>query len=503
MATAALNAERGDMSSKSGSGICFSEQYARLRPQWAAAGETALVTGEDGEAIPEQALQGIWYDQLFSDQDLRTQEGHALSVLSPGWWNHQEGPDFRGAQIYFNGKLHSGDVEVHLDPSDWKAHRHDIDSRYDEVILHVVLEDPKGVAAVTLKGRAVPTLALGSRLSADIGVLSERMLVDEHSYAVGQSPGRCAEVAAQGNPEALRNVLLLAGEWRMLNKARALRERMDEVGGDQALYEAFMYACGFGHFKHHFKAVARHLPYERARQLALQDPLLLEAAFLQIAGLLPDSLPEGTTAVPHFARLRALRRDYLSGLRSLPLTWRRVGIRPANQPERRLAGAARFLARTADTGLTQALEQIWREECAPLARRRCFEALFPGASGFWAEHCTWTGKKLRTPSMPLGAGRVRSIIGNVFVPAALATARRDRDRVKEERVYALFQHLPKEPDNHIVQVMIPRVFGTAPPKRLDFVIQQGLLQIHQDWCEANPSCHNCAMLRHLNPNASG
>lgn len=489
------------MSSKSGNGICFSEQYARLWPPQGVAGETALISGEDGETIPEQVLQGIWYDQLFSDKDLRTHEGHVLSVLSPGWWNHQEGPDFLGAQIYFNGKLHSGDVEVHLEPSDWKAHRHDIDARYDEVILHVVLDEPKGATAVTSQGRAVPTLALGSRLHGDFGILSDRTLDGEHAYAVGQSPGRCAEVAAQGNQDALRNVLLLAGEWRMLNKARAIRERMDEVGGDQALYEAFMYACGFGHFKHHFKAIARHLPYERARQLALQDPLLLEVAFLQIAGLLPDSLPEGTTAVPHFARLRALWRDHLSGLRSLPLTWRRVGIRPANQPERRLAGAARFLTRTAAGGLTQALDQPWLEECTPIVRRRRFEALFPGSTGFWAEHCTWTGKKLRTPSMPLGAGRARSIIGNVFVPAALALARKARDRVKEERVYALFQHLPKEPDNHIVRVMIPRVFGNKPPRLLDFGLQQGLLQIYQDWCEANPSCHNCTMLRHLSSNA--
>ncbi len=486
------------MPSKSGAGVCFSEEYARLRPSVATTRESAIVEGDDADGLPEQVLQGIWYDQLFSEKEHSTQEGHQLSILSPGWWNHQEGPDFRGAQIYFNGKLHSGDVEVHLDPADWKAHRHDIDERYDDVILHVVLEAHPGAVAITSKGRVIPTFVVGSRLTENIHTLSKRIQADELPYATGQSPGRCAELAAQGRQEILRNLLMLAGEWRILNKARSLRERMEQVGGDQAIYEAFVYACGFGHFKHHFKAIARHLPYERVQQLARQDPLLLETAFLQIAGLLPDSLPEGTTAVPHFARLRALRRDHLAGLRSLPLTWRRVGIRPANQPERRLAGAARFLTRTADIGLMQSIDRIWVEDCKPIDRRRHLETLFPSAMGFWAEHCTWTGKKMASPSMPIGEGRIRSIIGNVFVPAALALARRSRDRLKEERVYALFQSLPKEPDNHIVHVMLPRIFGSQLPIRLDFIIQQGLLQIHQDWCEANPSCHNCTMLRHLN-----
>mgnify|MGYP003520372778 CR=1 FL=1 len=76
-----------------------------------------------------------------------------------------------------------------------------------------------------------------------------------------------------------------------MNKMRAIRERMDWAGADQAVYEAVLYACGFSKFKQHFRAVARHLPYDRARQLSQQDPMLLECAFLQIAGLLPDALP--------------------------------------------------------------------------------------------------------------------------------------------------------------------------------------------------------------------
>ncbi len=481
------------------SSIFFSERYDALRSACGMARETGRKPGRGSGQMSEHTLQCVWYDHLFSAEDLRTREGHTLRILSPGWWNHQEGPDFKGAQIEFNGKLVTGDVEVHLEPGAWSAHQHHLDSRYDDVVLHVVLRGTSARAS-TSEGRELPTLVLESRLSAGLDELPERLSADEYPEMPGSACGRCMELEDPEARSALMDLLRLAGEWRMLNKARALRERMEQAGPDQAVHESFLYACGFGHFKHHFRAIARSLPYERARQLALQDPLLLETALLQIAGLLPDSLPEGTTAVPHFARLRALRRDHLGGLRSLPLTWRRTGIRPANQPERRLAGAARFLARTAREGLTATLDSLWQDDVTPLQRRRAFEALFPGPTGFWAQHCTWAGKKMDAPSQTLGAGRIRSIIGNVFIPAALALARRQRDRMREERIHLLFQSLPKEPTNRILELMTPRLLAGTDTPRVDFQLQQGLLQIHQDWCEGNPSCHNCTLLGFLKRN---
>ena len=471
--------------------VKFSEEYGRLRSLTDGVRETPL-------AVPEYVVQCIWYDQLFAEQDLRTDHDQPLKVVSPGWWNHQAGPDFKGAQLEFDGNLRTGDVEVHLDHAAWKHHGHGLDARYDEVLLVVVLDaKPPTTPPATSKGRRLPCLLLAQYLDGDVRDIADRLAVDEYPYLRPEAFGQCSALVQTEGAAPIENFLQLAGEWRMLNKARALRERMDRAGPDQAVYEAVLTACGFSHFKHHFRAIARQLPYERARQLARQDPLLLEAAFLQIAGLLPVSLPEGTTAVPHFARLRALRRDYLGGLRSLPLTWRRVGVRPNNNPERRLAGAARFIARTAADGLTASLDAIWQSDVTPIARRRAFEGLFPNPTGFWATHCTWTGAKMQRPTAPLGPGRVRSIIGNAFIPAALALARRDRDRTKEERVYGFFAGLSKEADNQILKAMIPRIFGEARPPRLTFRLQQGLLQMYQDWCQPNPSCRACSLLRYL------
>lgn len=470
----------------------FSERYGRMRTL---AGEVR----EHEPALPEYALQCVWYDHLFSEDGLATEEGHRLRVISPGWWNTQEGPDFRGAQVEFNGEVFTGDVEIHTEQSGWRAHGHHLDARYDGVILHVVLHAGAGAPPITSEGRLIPTLTLDRRLDGDLRLLSELGPPEDYPYEAEASSGACAALAAEHGLEPLAQFLELAGEWRMLNKARALRQRMEHAGADQALYEDLMYACGFGRFKHHFRAIARHLPYDRVRQLAQDDPMLLEAALLQIAGLLPENLPEGTGAAPHFARLRSLRRDRLAGLKHLPLTWQRTGIRPVNNPERRLAGIARFLARTSSEGLAASLDRIWKMDFKPIERRRAFEELFPRPLGFWATHCTWTGKKMTHPVAPIGAGRVRSIIGNVFVPAALAQARRRRNRTWEENVLAFFTALPKEPDNHIIKSMLARVQPPGEKLRLNFRRQQGLIQVYHDWCYPNPSCRSCSVLRFLRP----
>ncbi|GMV93649.1 MAG: hypothetical protein AMXMBFR82_34270 [Candidatus Hydrogenedentota bacterium] len=473
------------------------ESSAAIRPETGEYDRLVTYARERPDPVPEEVVQRVWYDQLFPSESLQTSEGMPVRVISPGWWNDAEGPDFLGAQIQFGGTVRTGDVEVHLDHQGWRQHGHHRDPRYDNVILEVVLATKAPASpSTTVSGRKVACLLLADRLDTDLGQVIQSAFADDYPHAVSMTEGYCAALSRKHGADHVRRFLLLAGEWRLLQKSRTLAERAARAGMDQAVYEGFLTACGYSRYKNHFASVARGLPYERVRQLAREDPMLVETAFLQVGGLLPQALPD-ETAIPHFRRLAELRARHLDGLRSLPLAWSRTGVRPNNYPERRLSGAARFLARTARNGLPATLDAIWREACSPLERRRAFEALFPSAMGFWAEHCTWTGKRLPTPNAPLGASRIRSIIGNVFLPAGLASARSRSDREMEERVLELFAALPKETGNHVVRIMIPRIFGDLKPPRIDFRTQQGLLQVFQDWCEPNPSCRNCPVISYL------
>ena len=452
------------------------------------------IARENDESIREEVLQCVWYDQLFSTHGLRTDKGHKLSIVSPGWWNDSEGPDFRGAQIEFNGKLKSGDIEIHLGHDAWKQHGHHTDPRYDDVMLVVALEsEPPKNPPITSSGKTIPVLLLAHYLKDDLYALAKQLNIDSYPYEAPATIGHCNQHLLGSGADRMDHLLALAGEWRLLQKANHVKERTERVGMAQTVYEGVMTACGFSRFKYQFRVLAEQFPYDRARQLAQRDPLILEAGYLHVAGLLPQSLPDGVD-VPHHAKLKSLREEILPGLRSLPLRWRLLGVRPTNYPERRISGAARFISKSAINGLAESLVEIWLGVNSPKEQREAFEKLFPVPLGFWSNHCTWTGKIMTRPSSPLGAGRARSIIGNVFVPFGLALARQRRDRALEERVLTFYAKLPAEPENRILNVMLQRIFGEQKPPRMTFRLQQGLIQMHYDWCEPNPSCRNCRVL---------
>lgn len=468
---------------RNGAGRSFDDRYGA----WP--GLTPSVREEQAPVL-EDLVQWIWREQRFAREGLQTLEGHRIEVVSPGWWNRLEGPDFRQAEIRFNGAIHAGDIEIHLSPEAWKSHGHEENPGYNNVILHVVLEPGNAQAAHTRAGRRLPVLVLESYLDTPIEALAAEFEAIGYSPALATIPGKCGAAAALGGDAALYRFLGLAGEWRMLEKARRFQERASRCGFEQSLYEATFTACGYGPYKSHFEYLARHLPYDRAIQLARRDPRLLEAALLQVAGLIPDPTDEEDG---YLLKVRALREEHLPGLRSLDLDWRFSAVRPNNRPERRIGGFCVFMGRIAHKGLAETIETVWRMHDTPLDARRAFEKLFPRALGYWANHCTWNGRALSRPSSPLGESRVRSIIGNIFVPAALAAAREAGDRRREAKVQAFFAALPGEAANRIQRIMLPRL-GLEPGRSgLTFQLQQGLLQMHLDWCEPNPACRNCTV----------
>ena len=72
---------------------------------------------------------------------MSTVDGRRVHVIDPGRLNTDAGPDFFNAKIRIGSDMWAGDVEIHVNASDWHRHRHDGDPAYNSVILHVVGRD--------------------------------------------------------------------------------------------------------------------------------------------------------------------------------------------------------------------------------------------------------------------------------------------------------------------------------------------------------------------------
>ena len=119
-----------------------------------------------GAPIYEHEIQRIWAEQDFDSSELKTVDGKKIEVFSPGWWNQGQGPDFEAARLSIGDDFFYGSVEVHLQSSGWKAHGHNRNPAYNQVILHVVLyHQPRHGVFNTLENQ-VPELELAPHLKA-------------------------------------------------------------------------------------------------------------------------------------------------------------------------------------------------------------------------------------------------------------------------------------------------------------------------------------------------
>ena len=95
--------------------------------------------------MKERLLQYIWQFQYFNKNELATANNEPLNIISPGSYNNNQGPDFLSAKIKINNTVWAGNIEVHVNSSDWNLHKHSADDNYNNIVLHVVWLNDKEI----------------------------------------------------------------------------------------------------------------------------------------------------------------------------------------------------------------------------------------------------------------------------------------------------------------------------------------------------------------------
>ena len=93
----------------------------------------------------EEFLYYLWTYKLMNSK-LKTTTGSDVIIHSPGQRNYDAGPDFFNAIIDIGPTKWAGNIEIHVNASDWFKHNHDRDNNYDNIIIHIVYnKDRKSV----------------------------------------------------------------------------------------------------------------------------------------------------------------------------------------------------------------------------------------------------------------------------------------------------------------------------------------------------------------------
>jgi len=461
----------------------LTNSYARFRTQCGA----VPILREELESPPEYLLQAIWQHQRLLREQLKTCDGQQIQVLHPGFRSVEGGPDFRGAVIQFSdGPTKTGDVEVDIRASGWRAHAHDRNPAFKNVILHVIWNNER------VGSGGPPLMPLREVIDASLGELS-LWLGSEASQSLPESlRGKCSAPLRELDEKRLRELLHQAAQVRLQSKAAQFEARAKQAGWEQALWEGLFRALGY---KHNIWPMQR-LAELRPRWVSQNgDSLGIQARLFGISGLLPTELTQSRGGADRYFR-RVWdqwwrERDEFADC-VLPNTmWRFHGLRPANHPQRRLALASSW---SVNGGLVSKLED-WCIRELPNAEllSSLHEVLQIEPDEFWSWHYTFRSARLKKAQSLLGGTRVTDLAINVVLPWLWIRAGQGKNEALKERIEERYFAWPSAEDNSLLRLARQRLLGNASRNVLRrAAAQQGLIQIVRDFCErSNALCENC------------
>jgi hypothetical protein len=462
---------------------------ASFYAQWRARNGVVPVLREDGDSPPERLLQAVWQHQRLLRDRTITFDGRTVRVLHPGFQSVEGGPDFRGASLQFGDSPPvSGDVEVDLRPSGWRAHGHDRNPAFQAVILHVVWDCERPAAG------APPVLALRQLLDAPLGELSLWLGGEAPSGLPEEFRGRCCAPLRDLEPGQRVELLHQAAEVRLRSKAAQFQARARQAGWEQALWEGLFRALGYKHNVWPMQRLAELRPRWSADTA---DPLALQARLFGLSGLLPVELTRSESAADHYLRRVWDRwwreRDAYADCLLPRALWRLHGQRPANHPQRRLALASRW---SSSPDLPARLERWCALEVPDTALAgSLLERLQADADDFWSWHCTFRSSRLKRAQPLLGLTRVTDLAVNVVLPwlwmRAVEGRNANMQRTLEHRYFAW----PPADDNAVLRLARQRLLGGASARALPTAAaQQGLIQMVRDFCDhTDATCKECRL----------
>jgi hypothetical protein len=471
---------------------------------WRARLGAVNVLRDENDLPTERLLQAVWLHQRLRRDQLKTVDGKIVRIFHPGFASAEGGPDFCGAVIQIGDDTpHSGDVEIDLRANGWRAHGHDRNPNFQNVILHVIWDDTGAHVSGCRNQESPnklkpglrplpPTLSLKRSLDAPLSELGLWLESESPRLFPENLRGKCCAPLNDLDETQLTGLLRQAAHARFQAKAAHFRARAQHVGWEQSLWEGLFRALGYKHNAWPMQNLAEsHGWWTRGADSAFG----LQARLLGVSGLLPLEL----------SRRQAGRYDYLRRVWDcwwrerdtfhdciLPrAAWKFYGLRPANHPQRRLALAAHWLA-AGDT--VQQLER-WCVTDLPDKRlpNSLREILEVGRDEFWSWHWTLRSARLQKPHPLLGNARVTDLAVNVILPwlwtRAVEGENAKLQRVIERRFFAW----PPAQDNSALRLARQRLLGLRRGCLCrSAASQQGLMQIMRDFCGySNAVCEHC------------
>jgi hypothetical protein len=413
----------------------------------------------------EAYLQYIWRYKRLPLKGLYLNDGRPFEVLDFGTYNTNAGADFFNAKIKIDDTIWVGNIEVHVKSSDWNKHRHQNDSAYNNVILHVVYEHDKDIT--TSKNQTIPTFEL-------------KKYVDENHWMRYQNIVQsstwipCQKHIKDVNEFTKFSWLERLSIERLERKTELIKHSLEQekYNWEEVFYRYLLMSFGAKVNKEQFYAVAQNLPLHIIQKNA-DDAQKLEALFLGVSGLLGndfiDAYPKQLQAEYSYLKTKYQLNDFEQSFLKY------AKLRPPNFPHIRLVQFSKLMHQRTN----------WFAFCLEAELQHILEELDVVLDGYWENHYVFD-KTSTVRNKRIGNAFKQVIVINTIVPFLFLYAQFSNKSEYQEKAFKLLELLPSE-KNNIVEKWLE--LGV---KSSNAFTSQALLELNNEYC-SQKKCVNCAI----------
>lgn len=416
--------------------------------------------------MKEDFLHYIWKHKKFDVTNLKTSNNETIQIVSGGQHNLNSGPDFFNAQLKIEDQLWAGNVEVHIKSSDWFVHNHEVDSAYDNVILHVVWEHD--IEVFRKNNTQIPTIELKNYVSKD-ALQNYRKLFSKSNKWIN-----CETDFNSIDEFTISNWLERLYFERLERKSKGVEKLLDSSTNNWEAVLFKMLAKNFGLKVNgeSFLNIANTIDFSiiRKQQSNLTS---LEALLFGQAGLLDEDVEES-----YFIELRKeytflTQKFNLSNSNVTPLQFFR--LRPSNFPTIRLSQLA---------NLYHQHQNIFSKIIESDSVEAFYKLFKVVTSSFWETHYTF-GKTSKQSKKVITKSFIDLLLINTIVPIKFSYAKHQGKNI-DEFLLKLIQEIASE-KNSIVEK-----FNELKPVSKSALHSQALIQLKKEYCDKN-KCLQCAI----------
>jgi len=417
--------------------------------------------------MKEEFLHYLWKHQLYFTDKLLYAGGSKITVIHPGEYNRDSGPDFFNARILIGGILWAGNVEIHVRSSHFVAHGHHEDPLYDNLILHVVDEIDRIV--FNSKGEEITTV----RISFDPGLYNSYLDLVNNPMTIA-----CQDHLVEADNILVRHWLNSLVVERLRKKSELIMKIFSETGSDwdETFYRLLARYFGFRVNSEPFEMLAAAIPFRIIRKHA-DNRFQIEALMFGTAGLLDEGLFRDAVNDGYYLSLikeyRVLSAKY--SLRPIHgWLWKFSRLRPVNFPTIRISQLSALLS--VSGGLFSKILEL-------SDLRLLKDVLEVDASDYWEDHYVF-GKRSRKSSRRTGGQATLVFLINAVIPMIFVYGR-ERDRIDiSERAVDFLEELEAEEN------IITSEWRLAGIKAESAFYSQALIQLRNEYCKKR-RCLEC------------